>query len=438
LFGSPVSTRARLSVIFDARAASLLLRVPEKSVINLNLTAATRLGVNLLALLAGIMALYLGQTIFIPTIIALLLASMLWPVTVWLHQRLHVRWTLACLTVISGLVLLNLLITLGFALAVPRLLQVVPGPRSANIDESQQLQNLYELLRTKLSTVLPLDDSLFPEQAQDSGPFMYIVNTLRDSVPEVLKKILFYGSNWLWQGILILFILLFLLLEGRMLIRRFVEVFGPSPEAQAKAGQVLSDMAHQVRTYLVWRTIINFGMAVTVGIVFQWAKLSQPWTWAMLTAILFYIPYMGPIIAGVFPVADAFLSVSPLMALGILVFYGVVTVLEGYLVFPLVLGRNMEMNATTVMLACLFWELVWGPLGLFLAMPLMAAVKAICYHVPGLRPWANLMSLTDTEPAPEKPVDPQMADTVRLPPPDEAEKIAVRPIKHLGQQEGKI
>ena len=42
------------------------------------------------------------------------------------------------------------------------------------------------------------------------------------------------------------------------------------------------------------------------------------------------------------------------------------------------------MNATTVMLACLFWELVWGSPGLFLAMPLMAAVKAICYHVPEL------------------------------------------------------
>src|SRR5260370_30082973 len=45
-----------------------------------------------------------------------------------------------------------------------------------------------------------------------------------------------------------------------------------------------------------------------------------------------------------------------------------------------------------VVLAGLFWELVWGTLGLFLAMPLMAAMKAICYHVPGWRPWANLMS----------------------------------------------
>src|ERR1051325_4290654 len=64
------------------------------------------------------------------------------------------------------------------------------------------------------------------------------------------------------------------------------------------------------------------------------------------------------------------------------------------------MGRSMELNATTVMLACLFWELVWGTLGLFLAMPLMAALKAICYHVPGWRPWANLMSTASDERTP--------------------------------------
>ncbi len=62
------------------------------------------------------------------------------------------------------------------------------------------------------------------------------------------------------------------------------------------------------------------------------------------------------------------------------------------------MGRSMELNATTVMLACLFWELVWGPSGLFLAMPLMAALKTVCTHVPDWQPWANLMSTRDGSP----------------------------------------
>ena len=88
------------------------------------------------------------------------------------------------------------------------------------------------------------------------------------------------------------------------------------------------------------------------------------------------------------PVLDAFLSTSPVGALFILLFYLAIIIVEGYLVVPVLMGRSMDLNATTVMLACLFWELVWGTMGLFLAMPLMAAIKVICYHVPGWRPWA--------------------------------------------------
>src|SRR5207248_4664604 len=115
------------------------------------------------------------------------------------------------------------------------------------------------------------------------------------------------------------------------------------------------------------------------------------------------------------PLLDSFLySPSPYFALGVLVFYAAVITLEGYVLVPVVMGRSMELNATTVILACLFWELVWGLPGLFLAMPLMAAVKAIFAHVPAWRPWANLMGTDKPELALEKtraPVKELLEDT---------------------------
>ena len=50
----------------------------------------------------------------------------------------------------------------------------------------------------------------------------------------------------------------------------------------------------------------------------------------------------------------------------------------------------------TVLVACLFWYLVWGTAGLFLAMPLMAAIRAVCANVPGWAPWGELMSSEHT------------------------------------------
>jgi predicted PurR-regulated permease PerM len=352
----------------------------------------TRVGINVAILLASVVALRLGQSIFIPTIIALLLAAVLGPGALWLHQKLRLEWTLSCLTVVSSLVLLNLLIILVFILAIPRAFQVLPRP-----DDTQAILQLYKNFRKNLERISPveLDAKLFPEDPKTPNEiqaFQNLIDFARNIAPDVLKQTLLYGSMWLWQWVLILFILFFLLLEGGMLTRRVVEIFGPSEEVQNQARTVLADMARHVKTYLVWRTIINFGLAVVVGAVFYFAGLNQPWTWVMLLAILNYVPYLGPLVAAIPPILDAIITVSPLGAVVIMIVYTVIIVVEGYLIVPVLMGRSMDLNATTVLLACLFWELVWGTVGLFLAMPLMAAMKAICYHVPPWRPWANLMS----------------------------------------------
>jgi hypothetical protein len=52
------------------------------------------------------------------------------------------------------------------------------------------------------------------------------------------------------------------------------------------------------------------------------------------------------------------------------------------------------------MVSCLYWNLVWGVAGLFLAMPIMAAVKAVLMHVEGYQPWGELLSSVDSAPAP--------------------------------------
>jgi AI-2 transport protein TqsA len=224
-----------------------------------------------------------------------------------------------------------------------------------------------------------------------------------------------------------------------MLTRRVVEIFGPSGEAQSRALGVLAEISESVRTYLVWRTLVNVGLGLVLGGVFQALQLQQAWTWALLAMVLCYVPYIGTIIAGVPPVIDAFISVDTGTALGILIFYVAVVTIEGYVIVPVVMGRSMQLNATTVLLACLFWDLVWGTPGLFLAMPLMAALKAVCTSVPEWKPWANLMGIEDAvsikETAPQAPlpapdrdktvlIEEPSAPTKNGPPPERAAELA--------------
>ena len=392
---------------------------------NLNMSTATRWGLNAVILLSIVVALYLGQSIFIPTVISLLLAAMLWPTATWMHRsglalpwlrlrhrgswvrpgiaRLRLSWSVACLSVVAGFVALVLLLFVAFGLGVSKIV-IDLGDRTTQ-------DRVYLDFRAKLQRISPvgLDPEYFAEEPDQSK----LLISLRDffnprSQPflHLVGQLVGYGGNFIWQSILVMFILLFLMLEGRMLSRRFVKIFGPGAAVQGKAVEALEDMANQVRAYLVWRTIINFGMAAFLGILYHALGLKLAWTWGLLTAILWYIPYLGPIAAGVPPVLDAFVSCdSAWVAVFIVCFYTVFVVIEGYVVVPVVMGRSMEMNATTVMLACLFWDLVWGSPGLFLAMPLMAAVKAVCSHVPDWKPWANLMSSHEDIPEEAEPGD---------------------------------
>lgn len=364
----------------------------------LPLTTAGRIGLSVLLFLAGVVALRLGESVILPMLVALLLATVLGPAAWWLHTTLKFRWGIACVVVIIGLVLVSLLVSAVFTASVVRLVNQLSQP--------QTYLKTYTDFRTRLQDYVPvgyhLDPEVLPENPtsiEQIGIFRYV----GDAAPYIVRQTASYSASWSWQVTVTLFITFFVLLEGRMLARRALAIFGPSPEVQSTANKVLMEMANQVRNYLVWRTIINLGLAIVMWAVFHMFNLSQAWTWAILLAILNYIPYFGPVLASIPPFLDAFIFGTPTTALWVTIIFWVVIVLEGYLVVPLLMGRHMDLNATTVMLACLFWELVWGPTGLFLAMPIMAAVKAILYHVPEWRVWADLMSSAPDDRPHEQP-----------------------------------
>ena len=359
---------------------------------NMNLSSATRSGLNILALLALSIALYLGKEIFVPLVIAAILACILWPVTTWLHRRVRLPWFFACLTAVSLFVVLNLGVFIGVSAAIPKLLQDLPNPY-----EPAKAQKIYSDLRGQIQKYSKRSiEDVLPSDPNASALYGYFRKTMEgDSIPHQLGELARVGLSWLWQSVLIVFILLFLQMEGDMLARRVKEIAGASITAQEQVTAALSEMANSVRAYLVWRTLVNIGLGIFLGIVYSQLGLSQGWTWALITAVLTYVPYLGTILAGIPPVLDALLLAqdkSPELALGILLFYAVVVTIEGYFIIPVVMGRSMDLNATTVMLACLYWDLVWGITGLFLAMPLMAGIRAVCMHVEGWRPWGNLMS----------------------------------------------
>ncbi|HEV3120672.1 MAG TPA: AI-2E family transporter, partial [Isosphaeraceae bacterium] len=125
----------------------------------------------------------------------------------------------------------------------------------------------------------------------------------------------------------------------------------------------------------------------------------------MFAAVSNFIPYLGQVLGGTLAtmvalgqtesVADALIVASVYLA---------VIGVEGYVVTPFVLGRSLDLNGTTVLLACLFWGFLWGLMGLILAMPITVCMKLVFQHNPDLNRWAELMSRDwQTPPEPRAP-----------------------------------
>src|SRR5262245_52528612 len=134
---------------------------------NLNLTSATRMGLNAMALLGLAIALWLGESIFVPLTIAVLLAAILWPLVQSLNERLRIPWTLACALAVGLLLAFFGLITLGFVLGGSKMLLDLPRP-----DSPEDQQQFYNGLRSQILKVSPVSvESVLPEQAEDSELF---------------------------------------------------------------------------------------------------------------------------------------------------------------------------------------------------------------------------------------------------------------------------
>lgn len=91
------------------------------------------------------------------------------------------------------------------------------------------------------------------------------------------------------------------------------------------------------------------------------------------------------------------------MVISVLVTYGVVQFIQSYVLQPLVVGKDVDVNPLFTIMVLVLGEAVWGVGGMVLAIPLLGMVKIICDHITPLKPYGFLIGNGD-EPKKEKPL----------------------------------
>lgn len=114
---------------------------------------------------------------------------------------------------------------------------------------------------------------------------------------------------------------------------------------------------------------------------------------SIMAAVLTLIPYLGNIMGFVFAMVFGYLTSGEVgVLIGILVTFAVAQFFESYVLQPYVVGKKVDVHPLVVILAVIVGNTLWGIIGMFLAIPVMAIITIVFLHVPALEPFGYLFS----------------------------------------------
>lgn len=151
----------------------------------------------------------------------------------------------------------------------------------------------------------------------------------------------------------------------------------------------------KIGSYLAAKTLVNVILALVSYAILLMLGIAHPAFWAIIIGLLNYIPYIGSIIAVVFPVTMSLIQFTSFAHAGLaLVLLMIPQLAVGYYIEPKFLGRSVNLSPFTVLLALAVWSALWGMTGAILAVPLTAMVMIILAQIPTTRWIAVMMSET--------------------------------------------
>ena len=337
---------------------------------------------------------YFGREILVPLALAALLTFMLAPWVTKLQRRLgrigSVLFVVLMMVFATGAV--------GWVLT-----------RQA-VDLANQLPNYKENIQTKLRSIhvnqegafsrisqtleelkkdLPggdHDSSLLKtdaskEATQKATPVEVVSG--KDERLKFVQVVLAPVLGPLGTTALVLLLLIFMLLQRQDLRNRLIRLIGQGRISATTSA--MDDAGSRVSKYLLMQLVVNvtYGIPVAIGLYF--IGVPNALLWGALSAVLRFVPYLGPWIAAAFPILLS-LAVSPdwmapALTIGLFV---LLELFSNNVMEPWLYGSSTGVSPIALIVAALFWTLLWGPVGLVLATPLTVCLVVMGRHIPTL------------------------------------------------------
>jgi len=152
-------------------------------------------------------------------------------------------------------------------------------------------------------------------------------------------------------------------------------------------------IAKKIRKYMLIRTLASVVTGVAVFLFTLSIGLDLAVAWGVISFVLNYIPYVGPLVAVILPVIFATVQFESWQMAAVIFgsLYLIQFVIGSYLE-PMLTGTALAISPFVMLFAFLIWDFLWGMPGAFIDLPVTIALFTIWEQNPSTRWIANLMS----------------------------------------------
>ena len=316
-----------------------------------------------LLIVAGValaVALIYTRAVMVPFVLALLFSYLVGPIVDWMQMRAKmprgVSIFFALLVVLGLITLLIMLITVsarGIADSAP-----IYRERLASM--AQSIFSILDRFDIDLGQAAILD------ALKDLPVFSFVRSTAGGVV------------SFITNGFLVLVFTIFMLA-------------GRAP-GEVRVG-IYREIDIKIRRYLVTKVTTSAATGIFVGILLGILGLDLAFVFGVLAFFLNFIPNIGSLIAILLPLPLAVVQFDSWVHIGlILALPGSVQLTIGNVVEPKLMGEGLQLHPVSILLALVFWGLIWGVVGMLLAAPITAVLRIVLDRFETTRPFAEVLA----------------------------------------------
>jgi AI-2 transport protein TqsA len=300
--------------------------------------------------------------VLIPFVLAVFLASVVSPLVDF--QVVRMRFPRALAVIVAMLVVVVVLCGCGL-IAINTIQTIV---RSAGEYSSNIIEMGNDLLRRLKAWNISVD-------AQE------LFDQMKAAAPRITTSVVAGLTGFVSKGVLVLIFVGFLL-AGR--------------DSYAVRTGVYADIDTQIRRYLGTKFVISAITGLLVWLCLRMFHLELASVFGLFAFMLNFIPSVGSIIATFLPLptAAAQFSDDPLKIIGVLAVPGVIQLTIGNVIEPKLMGEGLKLHPVTILMSLAVWGLLWGPIGMLLAVPMTATIRIVLDQFQITTPVSRLLAGT--------------------------------------------